>query len=446
MSFGFSLTDFKEAIVLCKRLHDGIKDAPDEIKGIAKDVATLHGVLAQIQDDITSDESTLKAHGEARVKLLQSMGTNVKATLEEIQSFVERFLTAAEPRQILRRVQWMGSQRKMKKLQQDLLFHVSSFHLLMTTMGNSSLMRIETGLAAMRVDSGGDGTADECENPPLLPAAQSESQVTETVDVPAASTTENGRAILTPTTRATTIPYSPAWHDTPNPLVHLPWLSKTPLKMPLPSPECLAVLKFFSEAKRKELVEVVSSNFREARFDFYSKAALWRVTHEGPHGDKLFVLAGGLYPEGPEDLSLREWATKMHTACHARCDEVGGVQASRFYDVGEFPTGARQTVLPHIPIIGSMVSLWGSVNVDVFEEALLCAVRTCYHFHSWDSVERLKKLWAMLHGELAVGEIMSFDLSILKAPLKRRTSEEVVESRVRAGGEDTSAPRKRLRR
>ena len=135
MSFGFSLADFKEAIVLSKRLYDGIKDAPDEINGIAKDIATLHGVLTQIEEDLSSEQSALKAHGEARMKLLQSMGTNAKRTLDELQSFVDKFQTAAEPGQVWRKVQWMASQRKVKKVHQDLSFHVSSFNLLMATMG-----------------------------------------------------------------------------------------------------------------------------------------------------------------------------------------------------------------------------------------------------------------------------------------------------------------------
>lgn len=135
VGFGFSLADFKEAIVLSKRLHDGIKDAPDDIKGIAKDVATLHGVLTQIQEDLSSEESALKAHGETRMKLLQSMGTNARGTLDELQGFINKFRMAAEPGQVWERLKWMASQRKVKKMQQDLSFHVSSFNLLMAAMG-----------------------------------------------------------------------------------------------------------------------------------------------------------------------------------------------------------------------------------------------------------------------------------------------------------------------
>ena len=50
------------------------------------------------------------------------MSTNVKCALDELQSLVDRFLSVAEPGKVWRRVQWMASQRKIKKIHQDLSF------------------------------------------------------------------------------------------------------------------------------------------------------------------------------------------------------------------------------------------------------------------------------------------------------------------------------------
>ncbi len=139
MSFGVSVTDLKEVIQLSWRLYVSLKDGPEEIKSIARDLTTVYGVLNLIQADLELSDSAIKAHGEERVKMLHTMILGLKATLNEVQKFLDKFRPMAAGSKITEqlwvKVKWVVGQRKIKRIHQDVSFHVSSFNLLMTSMG-----------------------------------------------------------------------------------------------------------------------------------------------------------------------------------------------------------------------------------------------------------------------------------------------------------------------
>jgi hypothetical protein len=139
MSFGFSITDFKEVIKLSWDLYKALKDGPEDIRNIARDLTIVYGVLNHIEDDLQSKDSAIKAHGEGRMKMLQSMTANLKATLDQVQKLVDKFRPMASgakvTEQLWIKVKWVAGQRKIKRLHQDISFHISSFNLLMTSMG-----------------------------------------------------------------------------------------------------------------------------------------------------------------------------------------------------------------------------------------------------------------------------------------------------------------------
>jgi hypothetical protein len=139
MSFGFSITDFKEVIKLSWDLYKALKDGPEDIRNIARDLTIVYGVLNHIEDDLQSKDSAIKAHGEGRMKMLQSMTANLKATLDQLQKLVDKFRPMASgakvTEQLWIKVKWVAGQKKIKRLHQDISFHISSFNLLMTSMG-----------------------------------------------------------------------------------------------------------------------------------------------------------------------------------------------------------------------------------------------------------------------------------------------------------------------
>jgi hypothetical protein len=143
MSFGCSVGDFIAVMNLAWTLHQDcykvLKDCPQEIKDLSRDLATVYGVLKHIQEDLESSDSSIKAHGEERIKLLQTMVTNLDTTLTDLQKLVLGFrILAVDARkrdQLLLKFKWLVGQRKVGKIHQDLVFHISSFNLILASMG-----------------------------------------------------------------------------------------------------------------------------------------------------------------------------------------------------------------------------------------------------------------------------------------------------------------------
>jgi hypothetical protein len=139
MSFGFSLTDFKEVIKLSWQLYESLRDGPQDIKDLARDLTTVYGVLNHIEDDLGSKESAIRAHGKGRMKMLQTMTLGLKATLDEVQRLVDKYRPMAagskRPEQLWIKIKWLTGQKKIGRIHRDISFHISSFTLLMTTMG-----------------------------------------------------------------------------------------------------------------------------------------------------------------------------------------------------------------------------------------------------------------------------------------------------------------------
>jgi len=139
MSFGFSLTDFKEVIKISWDLYESLKECPQEIKDLSRDFATVYGVLNHVENDLGAKESAIRCHGEGRLKMLQTMILGLKGTIAEVQKLVDKFrpmaIESKKPEQLWLKLKWTVGQKRIKRVRQDLSFHISSFTLLMTSMG-----------------------------------------------------------------------------------------------------------------------------------------------------------------------------------------------------------------------------------------------------------------------------------------------------------------------
>jgi hypothetical protein len=139
MSFGFSITDLKEVIKLAWNLHESLKQCPQEIKDLSRDFATVHGVLNQIEHDLVAKNSAIRAHGEARLNLLNSLVLGLKLTMVELQKLVDKFRPIAADsknlEQLWLKMKWTVGQKRVSRIRQDISYHVSSLTLLMTSMG-----------------------------------------------------------------------------------------------------------------------------------------------------------------------------------------------------------------------------------------------------------------------------------------------------------------------
>jgi|SRR6266480_4177872 len=144
MSFGFSPSDVVAVARLAWDLYKVLKDCPEDVEKISKDLATVYGILNHIKEDLDASESAIKAHGEHRIRLLETMVRDLNKTLNEVNKMVERYrhLSRADGKntvnkkdQIWVKVKWVVGQKKIKRVHQDISLHISRFGLLMTSMG-----------------------------------------------------------------------------------------------------------------------------------------------------------------------------------------------------------------------------------------------------------------------------------------------------------------------
>ena len=143
MSFGFSIGDFIAVTNLAWKLHQDcykvLQDCPQEIRDLSRDLATVYGVLRHIQEDLDSSGSSIKAHGEGRAKLLQAMVANLDKTLKNLQQLVSSFqhlaLDSRRRDQFLSKLKYLVCQKKISRIHQEISFHISSFNLMLASIG-----------------------------------------------------------------------------------------------------------------------------------------------------------------------------------------------------------------------------------------------------------------------------------------------------------------------
>jgi cob(I)alamin adenosyltransferase len=91
MSSGFSPSDVVSAAKLACNLYKVLKDCPEDVEKISRDLVTVYGILNQIKEDLDTSESTIKAHGEHRIRLLETMVRDLNKTLNKVNKMVEQY-------------------------------------------------------------------------------------------------------------------------------------------------------------------------------------------------------------------------------------------------------------------------------------------------------------------------------------------------------------------
>jgi hypothetical protein len=143
-SFGFSPGDVALAAKLAWSLYEALRDCPEEVEKISKDLTTVYGILNHIKEDLDASESSIKAHGKDRMKILEEMVRDLEKSLDEVKKLVERYRhlgkgdgksTLNRKEQMWVRMKWVVGQKKIKRVHQDISLHISRFSLLMSSMG-----------------------------------------------------------------------------------------------------------------------------------------------------------------------------------------------------------------------------------------------------------------------------------------------------------------------
>ncbi|RYP46705.1 hypothetical protein DL768_007138 [Monosporascus sp. mg162] len=396
---GLSPSDFIEATKLSCKLYDALKNAPKEVKDLAKDFAILSGVLKQIQADLDKgSDSEIAAHGERRIKLLESITADLMRTLAEAQMLVDKFRPLATAdrtsEEVWKKIKFMMAQRKVHAIQKSITAHISAFSLLLTSMGNSSLGRVEESLRELRLEATfavGDfsGSVDGVGNgEPICGATKACAEE----DHVGGSTSRQPPGVS---------PSNP-------PVLHrqLPPTAKKVLLDPqiidpleievglLPSQEFLLFMDRLPSTAHADIANIIFSNCKVTCFNFYRLHGLHRTkfgNNDSLSDQKLFQNSQCWLPDTENDLSLDEWTSKLVHA-HARIGVSDSIHMVHLYDYTY-----SLKVFRRIPQITSMVDAWGKVKVDAAEECLVYSLALCRVLKGWASLDRLKALWAAIH-------------------------------------------------
>ncbi|KAE9378805.1 hypothetical protein N431DRAFT_450742 [Stipitochalara longipes BDJ] len=411
MSFGFSIGDIIAVTNLAWKLHQDcykvLQDCPQEIKDLSRDLATVYGVLRHIQEDLDSSGSSIKAHGEGRAKLLRTMVANLDKTLKNLQQLVSNFqhlaLDSRKRDQFLSKLKYLVSQKKISKIHQEISFHISSFNLILASIGNSSLQRIESGMQQMRLSAQAHEDApetldDESQHPNDRNLSPIESS---TAEIELHHEAEADAAIGS----------SNLASSQPGPEPQIPSRLNA---QPLGVGDVARRLAVLSRSQQEEIIEIILENCQASCFGFYSLNRLWRTkfsSKDAAHDPKLFDRDDHRSATRYTDFSLMEWIAKIRHALGTRANTDDSCTWGSVYLIG--PVTSFYDIMKKADRIPSMKIPWGGLDVDYCEEAVNAGIDLCEMLKFWDSHARLKRLLVQIRH--SSGDI---DLAHLRPELK----------------------------
>ncbi|KAL9099199.1 MAG: hypothetical protein Q9163_005264 [Psora crenata] len=124
------------------------REAPDDFRQLVNELASLQGVLRTLRDDINSDKSFFERLGEHRKQTLERCLQSCFDTLRKLQKLTVKYreLGAGDGIQFWRRLKWSTKQGEITDLKSKIMVHTCNISLCMSSIGNSSLARIELSM------------------------------------------------------------------------------------------------------------------------------------------------------------------------------------------------------------------------------------------------------------------------------------------------------------
>ncbi|KAI9799927.1 MAG: hypothetical protein M1825_004298 [Sarcosagium campestre] len=154
MAMSVGVGDFLAVTKLAWNLYHNCylvaREAPDEFRQLVNELASLQGVLRTLRDDVNSDRSFLDKLGEARKQTLERCLAGCYDTLRKLEQLVIKYrqLGIGDGLQFWRKIKWVTQQRDVSNLRAKVMIHTCNISLCMSSIGNSSLARIETSMVA----------------------------------------------------------------------------------------------------------------------------------------------------------------------------------------------------------------------------------------------------------------------------------------------------------
>lgn len=124
------------------------REAPDDFRQLVNELASLQACLRTLRDDVNSDKSFLDKLGDNRKQTLERCLANCFDTLRKMQKLVIKYreLGVGDGLQFWRKLKWVGKQGEIAELKSKIMVHTCNISLCMSSIGNSSLARIETSM------------------------------------------------------------------------------------------------------------------------------------------------------------------------------------------------------------------------------------------------------------------------------------------------------------
>jgi len=91
MSFGFSVGDFLAAGQLALTLYTACKGAPGELGELARELNSIHTLLADLEHQSQDPNSLLRRNCSDRREAWLQIRQNLEATLAELQDLVNKY-------------------------------------------------------------------------------------------------------------------------------------------------------------------------------------------------------------------------------------------------------------------------------------------------------------------------------------------------------------------
>jgi hypothetical protein len=183
MSFGFSFGDFVAALKVAKALYKDIYlvgcAAPKELQLLRDDVGLLSQSILLLIDEVNNPKSTLICGGPIRVEMVNSLMSRILETLHELQSIKTKHfrldeMNRSKIKRIWDKTRWALDVPPIESLRAKVQVNNGFLSLLLTSVGNSSLQRIEMVNRQMAQDIGGvkeilaESATIGCVEPPVL--------------------------------------------------------------------------------------------------------------------------------------------------------------------------------------------------------------------------------------------------------------------------------------
>ncbi|KAI9043850.1 uncharacterized protein KD926_002741 [Aspergillus affinis] len=124
------------------------RDAPDGFRKLVDELASLQGVLCTLRDDVQSNTMFFEDLGIDRKSTLQRCLTGCFKTLQRLKGLITRYrnMGVGDGTQFWQKVKWATQRCQIDELKSKIMVHACNLSLCMSSIGNSSLERIEKSM------------------------------------------------------------------------------------------------------------------------------------------------------------------------------------------------------------------------------------------------------------------------------------------------------------